>query len=95
MGLVNTIINAYRWIATPVPNPSTGNQAFQWFQELPQAYAFTPGLVPFKQFVNVLQPQTITIDTQTTAGLGGLQAGQLISQGLVANNDTSKEDSQA
>jgi len=92
MGLVKTIKAAYSWIATPVPNPSTGNQAFQWFQELPQAYAFTPGLVPFKQFINVMQPQTLTLDTQVTSGLGGLQAGQLISQGLVADN---KEDSQA
>lgn len=94
MGWVTTLLNAYRWIATPVPNPSTGNQAFQWYQELPQAYAFTPGLVPFKQFMNVMQPQTVTVDTQLTSGLGGLQAGQLISQGLVSNNDGDKKDSQ-
>lgn len=92
MGLAQIVKNAYRWIATPVPNPSTGNQAFQWFQELPQAYAFTPGLVPFKQFTNVMQPQTVSMDTQVTSGLGGLVAGQYLTQGLVAPNPDDKQE---
>lgn len=76
----------YHWINTPYPNPNTGNQAFNWFQQLPQALVNTPGLVPHRQFHNIGQPQVITTDTQTIAGLGGLQSTQLVTQGLVAGN---------
>lgn len=89
MGLLATIRNAYTWLATPVPDPSTGNQAFQWFQELPQANVFTPGLVPFKQFQVLGAPQVVVNNTQTQAGVGGLQAGQFISQGLIDESTNS------
>lgn len=87
MGLFAKIQSLYHWVATPYPTPNTGNQAFQWFQELPPANVFTPGLVPHRQFFNVMQPQVMTTDTQVVAGLGGLQAGQYIAQSLVVPND--------
>lgn len=73
----------YQWKTTPYPTPNTGNQAFQWFQQLPQTRVSTPGLVPHRQFFNLMQPQVMVTDTQVMAGLGGLQAGQYVSQGLV------------
>lgn len=73
----------YSWKGTPYPTPNTGNQAFQWFQQLPQYKVNTPGLVPHRQFFNIGQPQVMSTDTQLMAGLGGLQAGQYIGQGLV------------
>jgi len=83
MSLFRSIRSLYHWINTPYPNPNTGNQAFDWFQELPPANVFTPGLVPHRQFFNVMQPQVMSTDTQLVSGLGGLQAGQLLSQSLV------------
>lgn len=78
-------LGIYSWVKMPVPDPSTGDQAFQWFQTLPAANVNTPGLVPFQQ-LGFITPQVLTQSTQTIAGLGGLVPGQYISQGLVVSN---------
>jgi hypothetical protein len=74
-------LGIYAYVKTPVPDPSTGDQAFQWFQTLPPAMVYTPGLIPHQQ-LGFITPQVLTQSTQTTAGLGGLVPGQYISQGL-------------
>lgn len=94
MSLFRHIQSLYHWINTPYPTPNTGNQAFDWFQTLPNANVFTPGMVPHRQFFNVMQPQVMVNDTQLVSGLGGLQHGQYVGQPLVVpptNNNNAAE----
>jgi hypothetical protein len=77
----------YSFLERYYPTPGTGNYAFSPNTTLPELNIQGAGRLTLTQYEVMAGRQQMSFPTLAHAGLGGLFAGQYVSQALLAGNE--------